>query len=80
MNKVKILCICLLLLGFGDAEAQTPDYNALIKLLRQGIADKFQDKKSGLYYETTDSIPKENHTPGYGLYVPTYRLPMRWKF
>jgi hypothetical protein len=60
MNKLKILCICILLSGFWDAKAQTAAYNTRIKLLRQGIADKLQDKKAGLYYETTDSIKKEN--------------------
>jgi len=54
--------ILFLLWGFsaGLAKAQMPDYKTRIQLLHKGISKKLKDQQSGLYYETTDSVKKEN--------------------
>jgi len=43
-----------------SAIAQLPDYNSRIQYLYNGIYSKLSDKKTGLYFETTDTINKEN--------------------
>jgi rhamnogalacturonyl hydrolase YesR len=48
------------MLAFSDLKGQSPDYNTLIQSLYQGINNKLRDSSAGLYYETTDSIHKEN--------------------
>ncbi len=42
------------------ASAQLPAYPARIGILYQGINNRLRDKDAGLYFETTDSIHKEN--------------------
>ncbi len=41
-------------------KAQVPDYKTRINYLYTGINSKLKDQKTGLYFETTDSIKKEN--------------------
>jgi rhamnogalacturonyl hydrolase YesR len=63
MNKLRFYIIntCLIIsLGFVWINARSQDYNTRIKLLQQGVVNKLKDNKTGLYYETTDSIQKEN--------------------
>jgi hypothetical protein len=63
MNKPRFYIInaCLVIsLSIAWVNARAQDYGARIKLLQQGIANKLIDNKTGLYYETTDSIQKEN--------------------
>ena len=54
--------VLFLLWGFsaGLAKAQLTDYKTRIQLLHNGISKKLKDQKKGLYYETTDSVKKEN--------------------
>lgn len=59
MNKT-----ILLLLGttcvFSVAKAQLPDYKTRVHDLYEDVNAKLKDQKAGLYFETTDSIQKEN--------------------
>lgn len=57
-KSIKILL--LICLSAGLLKAQSPDYARRIHLLYQGIDHKLKDHKTGLFYETTDSIKKEN--------------------
>jgi rhamnogalacturonyl hydrolase YesR len=50
----------LFALSFMPVKALAQDYSIRIKLLQQSIDNKLKDSKQGLYYETTDSIQKEN--------------------
>lgn len=43
-----------------QVKAQLPNYNSRIAVLYKGINDKLTDHKTGLYFETTDSVRKEN--------------------
>jgi len=54
----KALLIVLFMTACGKLSAQ--DYNAHIADLYKGINNKLSDKKAGLYYETTDSVKREN--------------------
>ena len=58
-NKSSLLFVFLVLIS-GAAKAQNPDYNKRIHLLYSGIDHKLKDHKTGLYYETTDTVKKEN--------------------
>src|ERR1700761_2346884 len=44
----------------ANAWAQSPDYKTRIGLLKQGIDTRLRDAKAGLYFETTDSLKREN--------------------
>lgn len=58
---IKIIAgVLLLTLTFSDLKAQLPDYKTRINLLYQQVNSKLRDSSTGLYYETTDSIHKEN--------------------
>jgi hypothetical protein len=59
MNKVRLL-LALLILICCTAAAQMPDYPTRIKLLYASINTKLSDSKTGLYFETTDSVKKDN--------------------
>ncbi|NCD72325.1 glycoside hydrolase family 76 protein [Mucilaginibacter agri] len=58
--KKRLLSIILVLLTFSDLKAQLPDYQARIELIKKAIDVKIRDDKTGLYFETTDSIKREN--------------------
>lgn len=60
MNTKPFLLFTFILLYAGLVKAQLPDYNKRIHLLYNGIDKKLKDHKNGLYYETTDSLKKEN--------------------
>lgn len=60
MKKTYTLLFGGILLFSLAANAQLPDYKTRIRYLYDGINSKLKDQKAGLYYETTDSIQKEN--------------------
>ncbi len=57
--KTIVLLIALCFLG-TITKAQVPNYKTRINYLYTGINSKLKDQKTGLYFETTDSIKKEN--------------------
>src|ERR1700750_2432816 len=54
---ITALCISTFLC---TVKAQLPDYKTRINYLYAAINNKLSDKKTGLYYETTDSAKNEN--------------------
>ncbi|MDO3643923.1 glycoside hydrolase family 76 protein [Mucilaginibacter sp. L3T2-6] len=59
MKKTTIAALCVSIF-ICTAKAQLPDYKTRINYLYAGINNKLSDKKTGLYYETTDSTKNEN--------------------
>ena len=59
MKKATLTVLCLALL-LNKTKAQLPDYKTRINYLYSGISNKLIDKKTGLYFETTDSAKNEN--------------------
>jgi len=57
VNKTIVFFLCL---SGGLAKAQSPDYSSRIHLLNTGINKNLSDQQKGLYYETTDTVKKEN--------------------
>ena len=58
--KLKGALLLISLFFILCTKAQTPDYTGRIKSLYQSIEVKLKDQSTGLYYETTDSVKKEN--------------------
>ncbi len=58
MGKFTLLLTCIL--SSALARAQSPGYDNRIRLLYSAIADKLTDNSTGLYFETTDTVHREN--------------------
>ena len=58
--KKTIIAALFVFISLNSAKAQLPDYQTRISYLYTGISNKLSDKKTGLYYETTDSAKNEN--------------------
>lgn len=60
MNYKTVVLLGLVCCSAVYTKAQAPDYKRRVNLLYQGINSKLKDPQTGLYYETTDSVKKEN--------------------
>jgi len=62
MNKYYFSVICLLLLNATSmvVSAQAINYKNCVEVLHNNIEQHFKATKTGLYYETTESVQKDN--------------------